>query len=267
MDLIQMLTTCDDILYEISPILFLNDCVSLFAVNKFMYNKTSIWNYIIAQKLKDTRCEGCDKHILSKGIVLDLGVLDAMCPSCNEFLEIDRFMFGCSEKCLKENLYWSIDFHSNAMDMHDECSRCGSGLLDSFEFDKLLIKTIEDRMCCRNNKAKAIPKSRIYDKTKLKLLKEKRKIELTTAIKAAGLIRRSDSKLCDNYIFTGEPSLDSVVKRLCEVKYLFDYCGMSEEIRKVKKSNKTRENVFDIAEVNILRKIGAYPSTFPWMKH
>ena len=63
-----------------------------------------------------------------------------------------------------------------------------------------------------------------------KLLHNKRKNELIDALKKYKLSLRSDSKLCEKYIQSGirgiGMSIDDIVERMAEMKYLFDYCNM-----------------------------------------
>jgi hypothetical protein len=57
---------------------------------------------------------------------------------------------------------------------------------------------------------------------------EKRKTRLIKALNIMGLELRSDSNLCKKYIDGDVKDLQGVVKRMCQMKYLYDYCHMNE---------------------------------------
>lgn len=123
-------------------------------------------------------------------------------------------------------------------------------------------------------------------------LKEYRKQELLKAIKAAGLEFRDDSKLYKGYINgdlnTGHTrdktmwTLDTVIHRMSQVKYLFDHCNMAHELNNYwnslsdeyehLKHQARRHNYsftytkpFDMAEKHCLKRYGQYPTEWPWL--
>jgi hypothetical protein len=105
----------------------------------------------------------------------------------------------------------------------------------------------------------------------------KRKVLLTKALTKAGLELREDSKLCKKYI-SGEikENKNNIVERMCQMRYLFEYCNMNE--CKEEAYNNQIEifnagyfpdcSVFEEAEFIALDKYsnGKYPKIFPWMK-
>ena len=119
--------------------------------------------------------------------------------------------------------------------------------------------------------------------------RRERQQQMNNALQEAGLELRSDSKLCQKYI-DGEPvNLADVVKRMCQMRYLYDYCNMNEcrniAYNKYKKSQYNEYNrydddgnndyderpqytVSDMAEKIALQKYsnGKYPDKFPWQK-
>jgi hypothetical protein len=104
--------------------------------------------------------------------------------------------------------------------------------------------------------------------------KDKRKYELSNELAKYGLELREDSKLCQGYIdgTIKDKSLQWIANRMCQVKYLFEYCNIDEEIKKVKQNssnidNYEYENPFDIAERRILHRIKKYPNVFPWLEN
>ena len=116
---------------------------------------------------------------------------------------------------------------------------------------------------------------RLYQK---EIKKEKRKIQLIEILKKHGLTLRSDSKLCKGYldgsIKETKSNLNWIVERMCQMKFLFEYCNMKHEIEKAKEEQSEEwdrgyipdNSVFEEAEMNILKKINGYPKVFPWLK-
>ena len=104
-----------------------------------------------------------------------------------------------------------------------------------------------------------------------------RKDELIKSLTVRGLEFREDSKLCLKYINKEtELSLDTIVQRLCEMKYLYDYCDF-EKIKtnvyfNLKKKNKDKDIPINTNKVALIAKKIAlkkfsnniYPVKFPW---
>jgi hypothetical protein len=117
-----------------------------------------------------------------------------------------------------------------------------------------------------------LPKLSYFQIAETKFISDspKRKYRLKKALLDAGLSFSSSNQLCDKYIKTEEPYIQDIVRRTGEVKYLYDYCNLREEL---KKANLMRDkyfiydiSVFKIAENSILDRIGKYPTRFPWDK-
>jgi hypothetical protein len=109
------------------------------------------------------------------------------------------------------------------------------------------------------------------------LKRKKRKQKLTEALKEYKLKIRADSSLCEQYIngtLKGW-NLDKIVKRLCQMHYLFNYCNIQKYINIVKEDRQQEKrwngyydgsvSVVDEAEELILKKIKKYPTVWPWM--
>lgn len=105
----------------------------------------------------------------------------------------------------------------------------------------------------------------------------KRRESLNRALIKAGLELRCDSKLCGNYI-NGEvkdKNLADIVERMCQMKYLFEYCHMDECKEEASKEYYDTLNAgyfpdFDIyveAERIALEKYSnnEYPKVYPWI--
>ena len=64
------------------------------------------------------------------------------------------------------------------------------------------------------------------------------------------------------------------MERMCQMKFLFEYCNMKHEIEKAKEEQSEEwdmgyipdNSVFELAEMNILNRIKEYPKVFPWLK-
>jgi DNA-binding transcriptional MerR regulator len=108
--------------------------------------------------------------------------------------------------------------------------------------------------------------------------KNKRYESLTKALNKAGLELRNDSKSCENYIDgkIKDKNISDIVERMCQMKYLFEYCHMDEcKEEAYKEYNDTLNagyfpdfDVFDEGERIALEKYsnGEYPDIYPWIK-
>ena len=140
------------------------------------------------------------------------------------------------------------------------------------QLNDFIINLINQRNSKSNNRNKKIEgnKKNKMGKRREKLIKELSKFKLEL---------RNDSVLCQNYI-EGKSShdLDDIVKRMCEMKYLFEYCHMDEckqiiydecdsDSDSSDSSYSYSISIFKRAEILALKKYsnGKYPSTFPWL--
>jgi hypothetical protein len=98
---------------------------------------------------------------------------------------------------------------------------------------------------------------------------------LVNALAAKHLVLREDSKLCQMYIEGCKDAwtLEQIVHRMCQMKYLYDYCHMDEccdEAYKEQKEEKQAgywpdRTVMEQAEMIALEKYGNYPLAWPWL--
>ena len=105
---------------------------------------------------------------------------------------------------------------------------------------------------------------------------DKRKNRLINELGKYKLDLRDDSVLCQNYIHGNKKyDLDEIVLRMCEMKYLYEYCHM-DECRDIAYEQYKAEkdagyypdmSVSEHAEMIALNKYsnGKYPDTFPWL--
>lgn len=104
---------------------------------------------------------------------------------------------------------------------------------------------------------------------------ENREELLQAKMAEKGLEIRADSKLCHGFINgTIKMDVDDVVKRMCQVKYLFEYCDMDKCFEIAKREQREEYNagyfpdepLFEHAERIALKKCGGYPVEFPWLQ-
>jgi hypothetical protein len=106
-------------------------------------------------------------------------------------------------------------------------------------------------------------------------LKTKRKNKLLLRINKVGLTFRDDSVLYKKYIDGNkENSLDFIIKRMMQMKYLFEYCHMDEckseayehYCEEVNAGYFPDCSVLQLAESIALKKYsnGKYPNVYPW---
>jgi hypothetical protein len=104
------------------------------------------------------------------------------------------------------------------------------------------------------------------------LIELKRKEALIEKLEFNGLSLRNDSKLCKKYIVTGNPDIDHVVRRMGEMKFLYECCDMQNELDTTSAEHLEEleagfipdMSVFNDTEDRILTKINGYPDFFPW---
>ena len=100
-----------------------------------------------------------------------------------------------------------------------------------------------------------------------------RTTELSNKLSEYGLVIRDDSKLCKGYIDGSlDCDLNDVANRMCQMKYLYEYCNMGSafqkakiEIKKYGNGYNCHQELFDSAE-DIALGHKAYPTEWPWLK-
>lgn len=103
----------------------------------------------------------------------------------------------------------------------------------------------------------------------------KRKADLVKALSDYKLEFRNDSNLCSGYVDGSIKgwTVSRIVHRMCQMKYLYDYCDMDKYYEKAYKNHKEEikagyypdTSVSDDAEGMALKKAGGYPDVWPWM--
>ncbi len=137
--------------------------------------------------------------------------------------------------------------------------------VDSYIKNKIREKEIlKQEKQIRINEQKEIKKINRRDKLQNELSKYKLEI-------------RNDSLLCKNYIDgSNEYNIKEIAKRMCEMKYLYNYCHMNEckdiayksYIEEINAGYFPDMSVSEHAELIALSKYSnnKYPDIFPWMK-
>jgi hypothetical protein len=113
-------------------------------------------------------------------------------------------------------------------------------------------------------------------RTKAKKAKD-RKAELAAALQRYGLTIRSDSFLCKNYLAhgaTAEWSLDRVVRRMAEMRFLHDHTDYSSVLSRIRDEYRQNRERYDAqetaeqAESEVVCNLpeGDWPEQWPWMR-
>ena len=162
--------------------------------------------------------------------------------SAKDLLELPCVRFG------KKRLYNRDDLQKAAGKKH--------GAVDPTEILKILKCNREERIAFR----KANSEER----------REKRRVHLTALLSKYGLELRDDSKLCQGYIngTVKDKSPEWIVSRICQMKYLYDYCDMKSAFKAAKQLKTENPDIFvkETAERIALSKVGGtYPRQFPWL--
>lgn len=137
-------------------------------------------------------------------------------------------------------------------------------------FDEACITSTQNMLSEKRKQAKEIRRTNAESRH------SRRKQKLIKALNKSGLELRSDSKLCQGYIngTIKNKSVDECVLRMCQMKYLYDYCRMEKCYKRaVRKQNIEWEAgyipdipLWDQAEMIALDKYGPYPREWPWLK-
>lgn len=175
----------------------------------------------------------------------------------------------CSD-CSNENLYED----ENICNINN-CYYCTIGnCFNNIILNKYCTECVPDEVINKIDEKNEKEDELINEYNNLLNTKSIRKNELTIALNHKGLKLRSDSKLCLKYIEYNNGDLNEIVNRMCEMKYLFDYCNMKKELNKVENEHIEIINsgyfpdlsVFEEAEYDILSNIeGCYPIKWPWL--
>jgi len=110
---------------------------------------------------------------------------------------------------------------------------------------------------------------------KKKLTTIERRALLEYKMKEKKLEIRDDSKLCQGYIDGSiKTDVNSVVGRMCQVKYFYEYCDSDKYFALARKSQAEELRagyypdctVFEEAEMMAMHDKGGYPKIWPWLQ-
>ena len=112
---------------------------------------------------------------------------------------------------------------------------------------------------------------------KNQIAQNKRKVKLIEALAKYNLKLRNDSVLCEKYINGSKKfKINEVVQRMCQMKYLYEYCHMDSCKQEAYESQREEYNAGYIPDMSVseqgemiaLNKYsnGKYPKIFPWMQ-
>lgn len=135
----------------------------------------------------------------------------------------------------------------NYIQVCDECITCE-------EVDDYIEEEEETEELCQEQK-------------ELEETEPERRKELINALKNAGLELRKDSKYCQKYIEQDEGEIEEIVRRMAEMKYLYEFLDFQKKLDKVRAEyDEILEAgyfpdfpVFGEAEREILEETGGYP--------
>jgi hypothetical protein len=228
----------------------------------------------------DDLCEECND---ARGRMNDLYEV-LLCPECNK---LEDYATIC--KTTAKNKYFLKDEDLEDLDYIETKNKfyrsgsmmklyCLADVIKIFK-KKYHVKSGDDyEDVLEELKEQKEEKSKMLLKNKQKK-KNIRKKELVEALEEKGLEFRADSKLCEKYINGGTlknsqyKDLFAIVKRMCQMKFLYDYCDMDKAFKIAKNEQRHEmheghyhgEPLHELAEEYALEEKGGYPKKWPWL--
>lgn len=206
---------------------------------------------------------------------------------CEKCMELDKYKVLCMTHI--KNQYFVTEDELFAYDYH--IARQGRGYPDmilynindvkdvfcsKYGIDREDDNAITDKMnSLREEKEKKSRERKEKIKQKKEEKKNKKRNNLSNALKEYGLTLRNDSKLCNGFIdgTITDWSINEIVHRMCQMKYLYDYCDMNSCYQKAYEDQRDELKagyfpdctVFEQAEMIALDEHGGYPEVWPWL--
>jgi hypothetical protein len=217
-----------------------------------------LFNHIKTYNCNYDRCNICKEINHFECLKSCNKCLKVICYNCEYFGE---FCSNCSPKC---------KYCSNVNDII-KCYGCEDYFCNEYSYcssSMVIIFHTGDKKYYFCNK-KCIPIEFLRNRVILELNRKFKRRALLKNLKMYNLKLRSDSKLCQKYIngTLEEPmTTEKVCQKMCEMKYLFDYCSMRFYLDQVYNDNyRNPENNFEIAKQEALKNNGnVYPIVWPW---
>jgi hypothetical protein len=203
---------------------------------------------------------------------------------CKDCYKLDKYTLIVKTKA--KNEYLLTDFDLEFLDEYYGTGAFGNGQATYYIKEQLIQEAcniydvLPEQLDNKLNEIKN--QKRIKKEQRDELIKQnkiikknKRESKLKEKLENAGLELRNDSVLCKKYIEnTSEYSIKEIVNRMCQMKYLFEYCNMDECKTDAYEEHQEELNagyfpdcsVFERAEDIALKKYsnGHYPKIFPW---
>ena len=203
---------------------------------------------------------------------------------CKDCMSLDKYTLIVKTKAKKEYILKDNDLEN--LDEYYGTAAFGSGDATYYTKEQLIQKA-----CEVHNTTQDILSNVLLDILEQKQIKKENKKNngiqkklsvqntrtnrLIKALGEAGLELRGDSVLCKKYIQSDtEYTLEECVERMCQMKYLFEYCHMDQcksevyedYVEELKAGYYPDYTVFDKAEEMALHKYsnGHYPNIYPW---
>jgi hypothetical protein len=224
-------------------------------------------------------CKECN-HNPGKSIRF---IEDYICVSCSD---LPKYKFITKTDAKNEYLVKDIDLED--LESHQVKSSYGhnqyASLYNKLEVMKkacerysttleALPGVLDDKKQEKQNKSR---ERKIKIQEKRNAIEASRRNKLIASLIDNGLELRADSRLCQLYIEGKIDNLEYVVRRMGEMRYLYEYCHMDECCDEAYHYIQEERSLFghcdwlvqDKAEQIALKKYssGRYPVVFPWQK-
>ena len=256
--------------------------------------------------VKSKNCIECISNNITNKAILHTKLKLILCSQCRQ---LDKYTLITKTKSKTEYLLNDEDL----IGLESISAKIPYGMATYYKKLDLIVKacskfnttpneltiTISNIKNDKDYKKEERKKKRIEKET---INKNIRKDELILALQNAGLELRSDSVLCQTYIdgkcdgkknsnsnsnnnnnntsidtsidTTIDTTIEKIVKRMCQIKYLYEYCHMEEckDIAYEEYNNELKAgyysdfSVSESAEYMALKKYSksVYPNVFPW---
>lgn len=226
---------------------------------------------------KKVLCEECNNYLGKKQTIINKFL-------CNTCKELNKYIVITKTNAKKNYLFKDDDL----IDLTSYEGKSSYGPATYYTIEDLDVKACNKYNIHKDNIKEFLSKLHHEKAIKSKERKEKmlitkenkikkRREKLISELAKVKLQLRSDSVLCKKYIDgTSEYDLEYIIERMCQMKYLFEYCHM-DECKQIAYEQQLEEfnagyfpdcSVFDEAEYIALKKYsnGKYPVVFPWLE-
>lgn len=235
----------------------------------------------MSKKNKCKNCEGCGTTKTTKDRAREI----YLCKPCSESIEYKLICkshikndYFITENKLTECEYYIINRGSYPSMILYHLKDVIQIFATQYELnynDTISIKNKMDEL--QNIKIQKKIERQEKAEQKRKFMHKNKKTKLAKAMDEYGLQLREDSKLCNGYIngTINDWTIDEIVERMCQMKYLYDYCDMNDCCEQAYEEQQDEYRagyfpdctVFEQAEMIALKKHGKYPDQWPWLEY